>query len=60
MERTIIKVLKNMAIRTTRIKVIKEIETIIHFLLYNITMLNATNATIMVINPVNVDYQNIP
>jgi hypothetical protein len=55
MERTIIKVLKDMAIRIERIILIKEIETIIHFLHYKITILNATHATIMVIKLVIVD-----
>jgi hypothetical protein len=60
MENTIIKMFKYMVIRTTRIIIIKRIETIIHSLHYKITMLNATNAKIMVTNLVIVDYQSFP
>jgi hypothetical protein len=60
MERIIIRMFKDMVIRTTRIIIIKRIETIIHSLHYNITMLNATNATIMVTQIMIVDYQSIP
>jgi len=51
---------KDMAIRTTILVAIKGVETIIHFLHYKITILNATNATIIVIKLVIVDYQKIP
>ena len=60
MENTLIKMFKDMVIRTTRIIIIKRIETTIHFLHYNITMLNATNARIMVTKLLIVDYQSIP
>jgi hypothetical protein len=50
---TILKMSKD--IRTTRIMQRKE--TIIHSLLYKITMLNVASAKIMVINLVNVDCQ---
>ena len=56
----IIKVFKDMAIRTTSLVAIKGVETIIHFRHYNITILNARNAAIMVIKLVIVDYQKIP
>jgi hypothetical protein len=49
-----------MDIRATSLVAIKGVETIIHFLHYNITILNATNAKLMVINLVIVDYKNIP
>jgi len=49
-----------MSIGTTSLVAIKGVETIIHFLHYKITILNATNATIMVINTIIVGYQNIP
>jgi hypothetical protein len=60
MERTIIRVFKDMVIRTPRIIIIKRIKTIINSLHYKIKMLNATNATIMVTKLVIVDYQSIP
>ena len=54
-----IKILKmSNYIRTTRI--MQRRETIIHSLLYKITMLNVKSATIMIIKPVNVDYQCKP
>ena len=57
MDNTIIKMFKYMIIRTTRRLILKKIETIIHSLHYNITKLNATIATIMVIKLVIVDCQ---
>jgi hypothetical protein len=54
MENTIIKMFKDMVIRTIIIIIIKRIETIIHSLHYKITML--TNAIIMVTKLVIVDY----
>jgi hypothetical protein len=52
-ESTILKMSKD--IRKTRIMQRKE--TIIHSLLYKITMLNVTRATIIVIKLVSVDFQ---
>ena len=58
MERTIIRVPKDMVLRIARI-IIKRIETIIHSFYYKITMLNSTTKTIMVTKLVIVDYQSI-
>jgi hypothetical protein len=52
-ESTILKMSKDV-IKT---RIMQRKETIIHSLIYKITMLNVTSATIMVINPVNVDCQ---
>ena len=49
-----------MDIGTTSLVEIIGVEAIIHFVHYKIIILNATNATIMVIKLVIVDYQNIP
>jgi hypothetical protein len=59
-ERTILRVLKDMVIKKTRIIIMKGIETIIHSFHYKITMLNVINETIMVTKLVIVDYQSIP
>jgi len=59
-ESTIIKMFKDMVIRTTRIRIFKKIETTIHSLHHKITMLNFSSATIMVTKLMSVDYQKFP